>query len=344
MRVADILSEIFAGESRPGAFHVSAAWFDAWDAAYLRDGQRPVSIDGIELLDETARLGPIHYRRRRARANVHTPAFDSASGVLGDLATRLLGDGIAVASLEYLPERSRLLAAAREWRRSHVRIEPHARALAADCRGSYADWLARRGKHIRKRCPRMIDHVTQTLGMRYEAFDRFDDLAGLLPQLFAVERSGWKGRNGTAITCSVADTQFYTAIAHSAAAAGALRIATLRQGDRIVAFEFAIFGGDRLYVLKIGYDEAYAEASIGHVLSMLHIRDCCADARIAWYDKLGNGMTPAKYKLRYLDAVETLYRVTLYAPDWHGQAVRMHDAARHRAKRLRDRWREWKRR
>ena len=321
---------------------MSAEWFASWDAAYLEADQQPLEIDGIALLDETARLGAFKYRHRRARTNVHTPAFDVTSEVATDLATRLVGDGIAVVTLDYLPEGSSLIAAAAAWRRYHVQVEPHARAPAADCRGPYADWLARRSKRVRLRWPRMIGHVTETLGLRYQSFDRFDDLPGLLPQLFAVERSGWKGRSGTAIACSAADTQFYTTLAYRAATAGALRVVTLCDGDRIVAFEYALVGGDRLYVLKVGYDEAYEEASIGHVLATLHIRDCCADPRIAWYDKLGNGMTPAAYKLRYSDTVDTLYRVTLYASGWRGRMVRLHDKARRLAKRLRDRWRERK--
>lgn len=344
MRVADILSEAPAVVARRGAFHLSVDWFAAWDAAYLRKGQRPVSIDGIELLDEIVRLGPIRYRRRRARTNVHTPAFDGTADVAGDVATRLLDGGIAVVTLDYLPEDSPLLAAAANWRHRHVRIEPHARAPAADCRGPYADWLARRSKRIRTRWPRMIGHVTQTLGMSYESFDRFDDLPALLPRLFAVEKSGWKGRNGTAIACNAANTRFYTELAHRAAAAGALRIVTLRDGDRITAFEYAILADERLFVLKVGYDEAYEDASIGHVLATLHIRDCCDDPRIAWYDKLGNGMTPTAYKLRYADTIETLWRVTLYARGWRGQAVRAYDAARRRARRLRDTWRTRKQR
>ena len=236
--------------------------------------------------------------------------------------------------IDNLPEGSPLLEAARAWR--GARVAPHALAPAADCTAAYSVWLKRRSKRVRYRWPRLEAHVTDVLGMRFEVHETFPDLAALLAEIYRVEASGWKGAEGSAISDSAADTLFYTRLAHRAAAAGALRIAVLRQGERITAFEYGILAGDRLFLLKVGYDEAFEDASIGHVLAAMHIRDCCADPRIAWYDKLGNGMTPAAYKLRFSDTLDPLHRVTLYARTWRGQLVRLHDALRARAKRWRD--------
>ena len=95
MGVADILSGTPAVEASSGAFHVSAEWFASWDAAYLDAAQRAVSIYGLELLDETARLGPIRKRiGRRTIMNLLGPIANPA-GV-----TRQL---IGVARPDYLP-------------------------------------------------------------------------------------------------------------------------------------------------------------------------------------------------------------------------------------------------
>lgn len=336
--VADPLS---AAESVPGEppFHLTRAWFAAWDAAYL-DGARPLEAGGIALLDTRAKIGPLAYRLRRSRTNVHTPRFGllaDATLAVADIRSALLGpSGVDVAIVDNLPDDAPTLAAARA---AGMAVAPHALAPVVDCRQPYAAWLARRSKRVRYRWPRQEAHVTGKLGMRYESHERFADLPSLLAEIFAVEASGWKGRAGTAITDSAADTLFYTRLAHLAAAAGALRISVLRQGDRITAFEYGILAGDRLFLLKVGYDEAFEEASIGHVLAAMNIADCCADPRIAWYDKLGNGMTPAPYKLRFADGCDTLWRITAYAPTWRGQAVRLHDALRARAKLARDAWR-----
>lgn len=317
-------------------FVVSPAWFEAWDAAFLAP-DRPARIGDLFLIDTHGKAGPVPLRLRRARTNPHSAVFDT-DGPVPDTAAAL--DGVDLVQLDYVPAGSSLLAAAERWSRTHrVRVAPHARVPVVDCRQPYPDWLAARSKRLRQRWPKLEAKAFGKLGLRYERLSRFDDLPMLLAQLFALEQAGWKGREGTAIADSAADTLFYTGLATRAAAAGALRIALLRDGERIVAFEYALLGGDRLYVLKVSYDEALEHASIGHVLAARHIRDCCEDRDISWYDQLGNGMTPAAYKLRYADVIEDRYRITLYGRGWRGTLACARDAARARAKRLRDRWR-----
>lgn len=322
--VAERLSER-ADARAADDFATSATWFDAWDAAYLGP-MRPVTVGTLRLMDARGAIGPMRYRLRRSRTNPHTAIFDG--DVAGVTPTALL-DGTDVVRIEYLPEGSALLAVARNW--PEAVIAPHALAPVADCRGSYSDWLKRRSKRIRQRWPKMERHAFEGLDLRYERVARIDDLPSLLAEMFALEKSGWKGREGSAIADSADDTLFYIGLATRAMAAGALRLALLRDGERLVAFEYAVVGGDRAYVLKVAYDEAYEDASIGHVVAARHIRDCCDDPTIAWYDQLGNGMTPAPYKLRFADETHERWRLTLYGSGL-GQLVRLRDEARARAK------------
>lgn len=325
-------------------FHLGAGWYDPWLAAYLDRAATPLVIAGLPLLDERARLGPLAYRHRRSQTNVHSPRFDvpAAQRLDIDLPARLLSGSPDMVTLEYVPEYSRLMDAARTWDTRRVTILPQATAPVADCRVPYAAWLAARSKRARARWTKLERQLIHQMGMQFEVLDGRDRLAELLDQCLAVEQSGWKGRERTAIRDSPADTLFYTGLAHEAAAAGMLRIAVLRHEGRIVAFEYGIVGGDRLFLLKVGYDEAFDHLSIGHVLATLNIRHCCADPDIAWYDKLGNGMTPAAYKLRFSDQVDTLYRITLFGRSWRGRVLRRHHLARYQAKILRDRWRQRK--
>lgn len=332
--VAERLSREADGAAGPD-FVVSSAWFDAWDAAFLGSDTR-ADAGGLALLDTRAALGPVRLRLRRSRTNPHTALFDTAGPVPEP---SVLLRGADVVRIDYLPESSPLLAAARRWRGVRHRIAPHARVPVVDCRRPYSEWLARRSKRLRQRWPRLEREAFGAHGLVYERLTRFDDLPMLLARLFALEQAGWKGRERSAIADSPADTLFYTGLATRAAAAGALRVAVLRAGERIVAFELAVLGGARLYVLKVAYDEAYEAASIGHVLAARHIRDCCEDPAIDWYDQLGNGMTPAPYKLRYADVLEERFRLTLYARTLGGTLALAHDTARAAAKRVRDRWR-----
>ncbi len=324
----------------PIRFHLGEGWFAAWRAAYVDPPAQAVTIAGLPLLRETAGLGPFRYRRLRSQTNLHTAAFDMAEPFARVPDADMLRGGRAapdLIELDYVPADSRLLAAARGWTR--CRIAPRAAVPVTDCRSPFARWLDSRGKRDRRRLPRLERALADETPLRF-AIERGErDLDALLTRLFTLEASGWKGAAGGAIRDNPADTLFYTRLAHAAAAAGALRVALLHDGDAIAAFELAVQGGDRLFVLKAAYDEAHAERSIGHVLAMQHIRACCEDPEIAWYDVLGNGMTPAPHKLRFADHVETLYRIRLFGRGPRAQALRLGFAARDAARRLRDRWR-----
>jgi len=317
-------------------FHLSDAFFETWRQAYLPSGAEPRIIGGVPMLAETARLGPIAYRRLKTQTNAHSLRCEADSAA--DVAA-LLSQDADIVLLDYVPEGSRLLDAARGWG-ERVVIAPHALSPVADCRAPYDRWFAARSRRSRHRWRTLEREVFDSRGFRFVLHDGRSNLDALLAQMFAVEQSGWKGRERSAILDSPADTRFYTLLAHRAAAAGALRLALLYDGDRLVAFEYGIRGGDRVFLLKVGYDEQFEELSIGHLLAMRHIRDCCEDPALAWYDKLGNGMTPAPYKLRFSDQLDPLYRITFYAPTWRGALLRAEAEARARAKAARNQWRE----
>jgi CelD/BcsL family acetyltransferase involved in cellulose biosynthesis len=84
-----------------------------------------------------------------------------------------------------------------------------------------------------------------------------EDLDRLLADGFAVEGSGWKDRQGTAIASRPETRRFYTDVARWAAEQGWLVLAFLRVDDRVAAFDFCLEYGGRTYVLKGGYDPAF---------------------------------------------------------------------------------------
>lgn len=99
-------------------------------------------------------------------------------------------------------------------------------------------------------------------------------LDALLAEGFAVERSGWKGRNGTAIAQDPRTLGFYTALAHAAAQHGYLSLYFLRVDGRAIAFDFGLTYGGRYLTLKPGYDEAFHDVSPGQLLTESTLEDC----------------------------------------------------------------------
>ena len=316
------------------SFHLDARWFQCWSAGFGK-------IVNHESLYLVADRGPMRVRRLRGATNPHSVRYDAAPwvSVPADLPARLFARGVAVVQFDYLDADGTLLRAARGWG-GRVRIAPHARSPVVDCRGSYDRWFAARSKRIRQRLRSDGRAAFERMGMRTEFRGEDPTASDLFGRMLAVEASGWKGRGGTAIRDHPGELRFYTALVRAAAQEGALHIALMWHGDTLAAFELGIRGSGRLFLLKVGYDEQYGEVSVGYLLAAAHIRQCFDDPRIDWYDKMGNGMSPAAYKLRFADRCDTLYRVTAYAPGLRGGLAYLHDAARGRAKAWRQRRRE----
>ena len=189
-------------------------------------------------MDERTWFGPEAYRLRRSRANLHTAVF--APDPAGVMAEALL-DGADVVQLNHLPEGPALLGTAPGW--PGARIAPHALAPVADCRDSYANWLGRRSKRARQRWRGLERHSFDALGLSYDRVTQTDNLPRLLAEMYALERAGWKGREGSAIADDLADVRFYAALVERAMTAGALRLSLLTR--RRPAGRVRVRGGEQ---------------------------------------------------------------------------------------------------
>jgi CelD/BcsL family acetyltransferase involved in cellulose biosynthesis len=98
------------------------------------------------------------------------------------------------------------------------------------------------------------------------------DVDALLERFAAVEASGWKGRHGSAlqVRCDLRD--FFRRYARRAAAGGRLRIATLSFGSTVAAMEISVEAYDRMWQLKIGYQDALSTYYPGLQLTLGSIR------------------------------------------------------------------------
>ena len=94
----------------------------------------------------------------------------------------------------------------------------------------------------------------------------------LLEEAFRVEAASWKGREGTALAKDPGKAAFFRRYAAAMCTKGALRMCFLRIGDAVAAAQIAVTFGDRFWLLKIGYDEAFARCSPGTLLSLETIR------------------------------------------------------------------------
>lgn len=98
------------------------------------------------------------------------------------------------------------------------------------------------------------------------------ELEPLLQAALEVEARSWKGRQGTALLRDPSRLSFFQRYARAAAERGELRLCFLWIGERPAAMEFAVETSGSFWILKIGYDEAFASCSPGVLLLVEVIR------------------------------------------------------------------------
>ena len=108
----------------------------------------------------------------------------------------------------------------------------------------------------------------------------------LLDDAFEVEANNWKGRSGTAISQDARTEAFYRAYARRAMNAGILRLCFMRIDGRAAAMQFAVECENRFWLIKVGYDDAFAHASPGNLLMRETISHAAAKGLEA-YEFLG---------------------------------------------------------
>lgn len=113
-----------------------------------------------------------------------------------------------------------------------------------------------------------------------------DEVDALLDEAYVVEAAGWKGRGGSALSEDDELGGFFRRWARRAAVAGQLRMAFLRIEGRAVAMQIAAQVNQRLWLLKIGYDETVKRCSPGTLL-MLAVVAAAADGGVTHVEFLG---------------------------------------------------------
>jgi CelD/BcsL family acetyltransferase involved in cellulose biosynthesis len=108
-----------------------------------------------------------------------------------------------------------------------------------------------------------------------------------LEEAFALERQGWKGERGTAMSQMESTQGFYRDIARWAEKEHALAIYFLRVDNRLVAFDFGIQYRQRFYSLKVGYDESFSTCSPGMLLTEDTLQDVVKQG-VVEFDFLGD--------------------------------------------------------
>ena len=95
-----------------------------------------------------------------------------------------------------------------------------------------------------------------------------------LERLFALEASGWKGLNRTAVVTKANVRHFFYELAAVAAHFGYLALYMLELNGELIAAHFALTYKGRCYSPVVAYNEAFSQFSPGHLIVSEILQDC----------------------------------------------------------------------
>ena len=125
-----------------------------------------------------------------------------------------------------------------------------------------------------------------------DSVDDPDRLAAALETYLDLEAKGWKGRAGTAIPSSPAETEFMRGVTRNLGAQGRTRIDQLKLGDRVIASSITYRNGSSAWYAKISFDEEFAKNSPGSQLVIKVTEAMNADPALAFVDSCAPPLHP----------------------------------------------------
>ncbi|HZR47862.1 MAG TPA: GNAT family N-acetyltransferase [Candidatus Manganitrophaceae bacterium] len=177
--------------------------------------------------------------------------------------------------LRRVPSESReaLLLQSPDHARGYLMIKETEGTLWLSCAEGWADFEAGLSSSRRAGFRRAKKRAEGAGKVRFEVVSPGgENLDDYFQELVAVETAGWKGKDGTAIARDESLMRFFHLYSHRAAALGMLRLSFLRVDGKAIAVLLAVEYAGRLWVLKVGYDEAWAACSPGTLLMHETIR------------------------------------------------------------------------
>jgi CelD/BcsL family acetyltransferase involved in cellulose biosynthesis len=166
--------------------------------------------------------------------------------------------------------------------------------------GEYFDSLtAKHRSNLRNRFKRL----KAAAPLDIEAITSAEGLAEGLEDGLRLEAAAWKGEAQTAISSDPDISRFYSTLAGRAAERGWIRLHFLQTGGLRIAFDYSLYYKNRIHLLKLGYDPAYARFSPSNLLLCLVLQSAFKQG-VTEYEFLG---TNADWKLTWAKQVKRHY-------------------------------------
>jgi CelD/BcsL family acetyltransferase involved in cellulose biosynthesis len=153
--------------------------------------------------------------------------------------------------------------------------------------------------------------------VRVERLEGDDLQPHLLQECFALERSGWKGRRGSAVTQSEASLGFHLELLADKEYRQNLSLFRLTVGGQLVAFHYGHTSHGVYSLVMTSYDERYKDTSPGHLLTEDVLNDCVTRGLVE-FDFLGCDLP---WKLEWTKSVRPHYWIFIFRKNAFGRLL-----------------------
>lgn len=324
---------LFARQPRPTPF-LHRNWFSIYRLKMDLEGCRPFIL-AAEMDGSLVGLAPLTSRRSTRAGqrfwsvagleNVHSQDYSwllepeiemEAAGAMLDQLYKLFPGGMMLSWGNAYMDRpanqalGQLLAD--RGGRVYSRVRRHAPVVHLPASPlKFTDTLAAK---TRKRLNRNLRLLGQEGELRLEEVSGSELLPGHLKAAWQLETATWKGRLGTAVGLDGDLEAFYNELAPAMAANGMLCFFVLYLDEKLIAFDYNLFAGDTVHILKTSFDPEYAKFSPNRLV----VRALIDWAEDKGLKVLSMGGDADEWKMRWTDQTEEVTWLYAFPPGLKG--------------------------
>jgi CelD/BcsL family acetyltransferase involved in cellulose biosynthesis len=184
--------------------------------------------------------------------------------------------------------------------------------------GSWARYFATLPAKHRSNLKNRVKRLSGIGPVSVETIAAGAGLKGALEAGLQLEAAAWKGENLTAISSDPEVSRFYQTLAGRAAERGWMRVHFLRTGSQRIAFDYSLSFGNRVHLLKMGYDPALAAYSPSTLLLFLLLQDFFDQDDLREYDFLGES---ADWKRQWTNSSRSHYWLFVFSNTFKGRCL-----------------------
>lgn len=180
--------------------------------------------------------------------------------------------------------------------------------------GTFEEYWQRRGTNLRHNLSRRRRRATEKgLAPKLIARRAPDEVAAAIQEYGRLESSGWKGRDGTAVSSENAQGRFYRDVFECFCARGEGIIYQLVLGDKVAASDLCLVRNGMMVVLKTAYDEASNDFSPAFLMREEILRELYAQQQVRVIEFYGRVMD---WHTRWTDEIRTMYHINVFRYGW----------------------------